>query len=467
MPKLKGRAIPGFILRRDFRILGVVIRNLITAKCSANQSFARSSTWCPAARSNLSSCVGAAFVMLDRRGKVLAVTGPVSPSDAKLRRVQALALGNGTALKISKELISQKLAGQERCVRDMLHDPATADAIARFRDELPSAESIESVRLIESQAARAYWQAWSEVPIRWPRKDERSVAEHWKRFGSRISPLSHSPRLASNPPNSLLNFLYALLESESRLSAAAMGLDPGIGLLHADTPNRDSLACDIMEVCRPRGVDAFVLNWLQSEPLRRSDFWEFLALILFLAPAFGQISPSFIGLDQNGLGTNTNVRPTSLRLWDVGTTWAELNPANGVYNWAPLDKLLENAKVLGITDLLMTLSNTPQWASSKSDPSCKQGHNSYACSPPTDIATTDQHWKDYVAAVVAHTEARLNGRPHIATFEMWNEPGWTAHYNGTYVQMVRLVNDACAIIHAHSLRCSTPDSDLERSGSAG
>ena len=88
------------------------------------------------------SDVGAAFVMLDRRGKVLAVTGPVSPSDAKLRRAQSLALGNGTALKISKELISQKLAGQELLVRDMLHDPATADAIARFRAELPSAESV-------------------------------------------------------------------------------------------------------------------------------------------------------------------------------------------------------------------------------------------------------------------------------------------------------------------------------------
>src|SRR5208282_4415772 len=77
------------------------------------------------------SDVDAAFIMLDRRGKVLAVTGPVSPSDAKLRRAQALALGNGMALKISKELIGQKLAGQELLVRDMLHDPATADAIAR------------------------------------------------------------------------------------------------------------------------------------------------------------------------------------------------------------------------------------------------------------------------------------------------------------------------------------------------
>jgi CRISPR-associated endonuclease Cas1 len=220
------------------------------------------------------SDVGAAFVMLDRRGKVLTVTGPVSSSDAKLRRAQALALGNGMALKISRELISQKLAGQELLIRDMLHDSATADAIARFRVGLLSAESIESVRLIESQAARAYWQAWSDVPIRWPRKDERRVPEHWKRFGSRISPLTHSPRLASSPPNALLNLLYALLESEARLSAVAMGLDPAIGFLHVDTPNRDSLACDLMEVCRPCGVDAFVLNWLQSEPLRRSDFWE-------------------------------------------------------------------------------------------------------------------------------------------------------------------------------------------------
>ncbi len=216
---------------------------------------------------------GAAFVMLDRRGKVLAVTGPVAPSDARLRRAQALALGNGTALKISKELISQKLAGQELLVRDMLHDSTAADAIAQFRDEVPNAESIEVVRLIEAQAARCYWQAWSNVPIQWPRKDERRVPEHWKRFGSRISPLTHSPRLASSPPNALLNLLYALLESESRLSAAAMGLDPGIGFLHVDTPNRDSLACDLMEVCRPK-VDAFVLNWLQNESLRKSDFWE-------------------------------------------------------------------------------------------------------------------------------------------------------------------------------------------------
>jgi CRISPR-associated protein Cas1 len=157
------------------------------------------------------SAVGASFLMLDRRGKVTVVCGPVAPSDSKLRRAQSLALGNGTALKISKELISQKLTGQELLVRDMLHDPATAEAIARFRAVLPSAESLDRVRLIEAQAAKLYWQAWADLPIHWPRKDERLVPENWKRFGSRISPLTHSPRLAANPQNALLNFLYQIL----------------------------------------------------------------------------------------------------------------------------------------------------------------------------------------------------------------------------------------------------------------
>jgi CRISPR-associated endonuclease Cas1 len=216
---------------------------------------------------------GAAFVMLDRRGKVLAITGPVAPSDAKLRRAQALALGNGTALRISKDLISQKLAGQETLVRDMLRDSLTADVIARSRGDLLNADNVDVIRLIEAQAARHYWRSWSNLPIRWPRKDESKVPEHWERFGSRISPLTQSPRLASTPPNALLNLLYSLLESESRLSAAAMGLDPGLGVLHMDTANRDSLACDIMEPIRPK-CDAFILDWLQREPLRRSDFWE-------------------------------------------------------------------------------------------------------------------------------------------------------------------------------------------------
>jgi len=71
----------------------------------------------------------------------------------------------------------------------------------------------------------------------------------------------------------MLNYLYALLESEASLALAALGLDPGIGVLHVDTPARDSLACDLMEPVRPK-VDAFVLDWITREPLRREWFFE-------------------------------------------------------------------------------------------------------------------------------------------------------------------------------------------------
>src|SRR5438309_7954891 len=50
----------------------------------------------------------AAFVMLNRDGSVLASTGPVRPSDARLRRAQALADQSGAALHIARELISRK-----------------------------------------------------------------------------------------------------------------------------------------------------------------------------------------------------------------------------------------------------------------------------------------------------------------------------------------------------------------------
>ena len=76
-----------------------------------------------------------------------------------------------------------------------------------------------------------------------------------------------------NPANAMLNYMYALLESEARLAAAAIGLDPGIGFLHVDTNARDSLACDLMEPVRPK-VDAFLLDWITSQPLKREWFFE-------------------------------------------------------------------------------------------------------------------------------------------------------------------------------------------------
>jgi CRISPR-associated endonuclease Cas1 len=215
----------------------------------------------------------AALVMLERDGSVLATTGPVRPSDAKLRRAQAFAAQSEAGFQIARELISRKLAGQEQVIRTKLRDLLTADTIARFRAALPNTTRLDEIRLLESQGAAIYWAAWRDVPIMFPKADLIRVPDHWRIFGTRKSPLSGSPRLAANPANAMLNYLYALLEAESRLAAAALGLDPGLGVIHVDIPARDSLACDLMEAIRPL-VDGYVLDWILSQPLRREWFFE-------------------------------------------------------------------------------------------------------------------------------------------------------------------------------------------------
>jgi CRISPR-associated endonuclease Cas1 len=218
--------------------------------------------------------VDAAIMMLDRTGRVIFVTGPTASSDARLRRAQALAASNGVGLEICRKLIDAKLEGQERLVREKLNAESTAQSIAELRNALIQAESIETVRLLEAQGAQLYFSKWRDMPVLWPKVDLRKVPEHWRTVGSRRSPLTGGPRLAVTPVHAILNYCFALLESETRFALSALGLDPGLGLgLHSDTPNRDSLALDVLEPVRPQ-VEEWVLSWITREPLHRADFFE-------------------------------------------------------------------------------------------------------------------------------------------------------------------------------------------------
>jgi CRISPR-associated endonuclease Cas1 len=219
------------------------------------------------------SDVGASFVMLNRNGKVLFVTGPTAPSDARLRRAQCIALTSGLGLHIARELISQKIAGQELVARRELLDDRTADKIAESREGLTKAESLRTIGIIEAHAAGHYWAAYRTLPVNFPRNQQKRIASHWLTFGNRASALTGSPRRACNPANAILNFWYSILEIESRLALCAVGLDPAIGILHVDTPNRDSLACDLMETARAQ-VDAFLVRWLTTGTLKKEWFVE-------------------------------------------------------------------------------------------------------------------------------------------------------------------------------------------------
>lgn len=217
--------------------------------------------------------IGCAFVQLDTDGLIIAASALIGSDDARLRRAQVAALGNETGIEISRELLSRKLTGQADVLNNIENTDSTAQDIRRLRDIFASSETLTALRIIESEAASMYWNAWTGVPVRFARKAADRVPDHWKRFGTRTSQLTNSPRTSSTPTNSILNYLYAVAEAETRIALLTIGLDPGLGIVHADQRNRDSFACDVMEAIRPT-VDRFVLDFLQSRPFGTGDFFE-------------------------------------------------------------------------------------------------------------------------------------------------------------------------------------------------
>jgi CRISPR-associated endonuclease Cas1 len=219
------------------------------------------------------SDLGAAFVQIDADGEVIAATAPLGLDDPRLRRAQALATMNGVGIGIARDLLTQKLRGQAD-VLERIPESGDAQAVVEHAlTDLATAETTEQLRAVEAQAAAAYWQAWSSMPIPWVRKDAERVPEYWRTFCARTSPLTASPRSAANPVNALLNYLYAILEAEARIALLSIGLDPGMGVLHADLKARDSLALDVMEPVRPE-VDRFVLELLRSHTFALREFFE-------------------------------------------------------------------------------------------------------------------------------------------------------------------------------------------------
>ena len=223
------------------------------------------------------SDVGVAIDHLDPDGRTLLASAGMGRDDPRLRRAQARAIDTPLGDDIARRLIAEKIAAQaETLVALDQVSPVMEQTIAVFRNtsgRLHVATSRDEIREAEALAAGAYWSAWTPVAVQFARRDVERVPDGWRRFGIRTSPLTASPRLAINPANALLNYLYAILEAEARLACLAVGLDPGLGVLHADQRSRDSLALDIVEPVRPL-VDRLVLQMLDARKFRASDFVE-------------------------------------------------------------------------------------------------------------------------------------------------------------------------------------------------
>ncbi len=139
----------------------------------------------------------------------------------------------------------------------------------------------------------------------------------------------------------------------------------------------------------------------------------------------------------------------SLRIWDDGNSWQDVNTAQGVYDWSKVDELMQLAGQHGVTDIMYTMAKTPTWASSNpADQSCVNPSSAAgSCDPPADVDTGDQTWKNFVTALV--NESLLDQQRYgakIKYYEVWNEPDNPAEWAGTLSQLATMASDARTVI---------------------
>jgi len=193
---------------------------------------------------------------------------PAGIDDSRLRRAQAIAAGRPLGLDIVKALFTRKLEKQRAILMEIIGSRDGASKVAELTARLANATDEATIRACESRAARTYWQAWKLQRMQWVRRDQPQIPEHWsKPFNGRFA------RPALTPINALLHYCYAIAEVEARIACQILGLDPGLGFLHTDERNRQSLALDVLEPVRP-DIDDYVLQLLQTHTFRRRDFSE-------------------------------------------------------------------------------------------------------------------------------------------------------------------------------------------------
>ena len=219
--------------------------------------------------------VDAAWIHVDPDGDLIAASAAAGPNLPALRRAQALAAGGPAGLEIARFVLRVKVAGQRALLPELPNTTGgdVVDDLELALARIERADELEEMLAAEAFAADRYWSAWAALPVPFPPRELAKTPEHWRTFGQRASLITSGPRTATNPANALLNYLYSLLEAETKLACMRVGLDPGIGVWHLDKRDRDSLALDLMEAVRPV-ADSYLLALLTQRTLSPREFVE-------------------------------------------------------------------------------------------------------------------------------------------------------------------------------------------------
>jgi CRISPR-associated endonuclease Cas1 len=189
--------------------------------------------------------------------------------------LQIKAQKTGTGLNLAVRLIRDKIDSCKQTLR-AVSSPKSRGTIRKLDASIEllqePVKTKEDLLLIEARAAADYFTAWYTIPIKWREGERYPIPNDWRFVGKRGSFLSGLNRHATDPVNAMLNYSYAVLESQVLIQTVASGLDPTIGYLHSCRPSgRKALVYDLMEPLRPQ-VDQFVLRLILSGTFTTKDF---------------------------------------------------------------------------------------------------------------------------------------------------------------------------------------------------
>ena len=159
-------------------------------------------------------------------------------------------------VRLAASLIGAKICGQihvlTRIARrdETVHVADTTAHMHAWRRSLTDARTLDEIMGIEGACSSAYFDALSAcVP-------------------ADVTFDGRSRRPPRDLPNAALSYGYAILLSECVGALHAAGLEPSLGIAHAPTDKRPSLALDLMEQFRPLLVDQTVMALLRTRKLR-------------------------------------------------------------------------------------------------------------------------------------------------------------------------------------------------------
>ena len=206
---------------------------------------------------------------MDRSGRFQArLEGPVN-GNILLRQAQHRAADNpDLTLSLARRFIAGKIRNSRQVLMRGARDSKVNDEklamvqsarwLAGNLHKLPQAESLDSLRGLEGDAARVYFAALPKVM----RASARDDFEFTTR--NRRPPLDRF--------NALISFLYAMVMGDCRSALESVGLDPQLGFLHCVRPGRPSLALDLLEEFRAPFCDRLALTLINREQLKAKDF---------------------------------------------------------------------------------------------------------------------------------------------------------------------------------------------------